>query len=254
MHPPLVSQTWPVREKAEPVVQVPLPPIYSGLSSKGQGKSIGRTDRRHQEAMTEYFTADQHFGHKNIIEYSGRPFHGVNEMNAVMVANWNAVVEPQDTVHVLGDIAMGRREESMPLIGLLAGHKILYPGNHDRCWHGHGDHGLRLQQDYLDAGFEAIRQGAVSVIIGGRELLACHLPYRGDSQTTERFSKFRPADRGMWLLHGHVHERWLHRERMINVGVDVWNFTPVSGETILKLIDGLEAEASVGGRQAQVTP
>jgi calcineurin-like phosphoesterase family protein len=92
--------------------------------------------------MTTYFTADQHFGHQNIIEYCGRPFHSVGEMNAVLVANWNAVVGPHDTVHVLGDVAMGRREESMPLIGRLAGHKILYPGNHDRCWYGHTGHGL----------------------------------------------------------------------------------------------------------------
>ncbi len=78
--------------------------------------------------MTTYFTADQHFGHQNIIGYCGRPFHSVGEMNAVLVANWNAVVGPHDTVHVLGDVAMGRREESMPLIGRLAGHKILYRG------------------------------------------------------------------------------------------------------------------------------
>ncbi|MHB8287785.1 MAG: hypothetical protein ACYDEY_00830 [Acidimicrobiales bacterium] len=82
--------------------------------------------------MTAYFTADLHLGHQNIIKYCGRPFHSVGEMNAVLVANWNAVVSPHDTVHILGDVAMGRREESMPLIGQLAGHKILYPGNHDR--------------------------------------------------------------------------------------------------------------------------
>ncbi|MDA8044087.1 MAG: phosphoesterase, partial [Actinomycetota bacterium] len=94
--------------------------------------------------MTIHFTADHHFGHHSIIEYRGRPFHSVGEMNAVLVANWNALVGPRDSVHVLGDVAMGRREESMPLIGRLARHKILYPGNHDRCWYGHGEGALRL--------------------------------------------------------------------------------------------------------------
>ena len=84
--------------------------------------------------MTTYFTADQHFGHDNIIRYCDRPYHSVGEMNAALVANWNALVGPADTVHVLGDVAMGRREESLPLVGSLAGRKILYPGNHDRCW------------------------------------------------------------------------------------------------------------------------
>jgi calcineurin-like phosphoesterase family protein len=188
--------------------------------------------------MTTYFTADQHFGHQNIIGYCNRPFHSVGEMNAVLVANWNAVVGPHDTVHVLGDVAMGRREESMPLIGRLAGHKILYPGNHDRCWYGHGERALRLEQEYLDAGFDAIRQGPLTMTVGDREVLVCHLPYQGDSGETERYAKFRPLDEGMWLLHGHVHEKWRQQGRMVNVGVDVWDFTPVAEEVIARLMDG----------------
>ena len=187
--------------------------------------------------MTTYFTADQHFGHENIIEYCGRPFHSVGEMNALLVANWNAVVGPHDTVHVLGDVAMGRREESMPLIGRLAGHKILYPGNHDRCWYGHGERALRLEQEYLDAGFDEIRQGPLTMTAGNREVLVCHLPYRGDSGETERYRRFRPLDEGMWLLHGHVHEKWRQQGRMVNVGVDVWDFTPVAEEVIARLMD-----------------
>ncbi len=188
--------------------------------------------------MTTYFTADQHFGHQNMIGYCGRPFHSVGEMNAVLAANWNAVVGPHDTVHVLGDVAMGRREECMPLIGQLAGHKILYPGNHDRCWYGHGERALRLEQEYLDAGFDEIRQGPLTMTVGYREVLVCHLPYQGDSGETERYAKFRPADEGMWLLHGHVHERWRQQGRMVNVGVDVWDFTPVPEEVIARLMDG----------------
>src|SRR5579884_154506 len=103
--------------------------------------------------MTVYFSADHHLGHENIIKYCSRPFASAGEMNAALVANWNAVVVPDDTVHVLGDVVMGRREESMPLIGQLCGHKILYPGNHDRCWYGHGERGLRMERDYLEAGF-----------------------------------------------------------------------------------------------------
>ena len=53
----------------------------------------------------------------------------------------------QDIVHVLGDVATGRRAESMPLIAQLAGRKILYRVNHDRCWDGHGQRDLRLVQE-----------------------------------------------------------------------------------------------------------
>ena len=188
--------------------------------------------------MTTYFTADEHFGHQNIIGYCERPFHSVGEMNAALVANWNAVVGPEDIVHVLGDVAMGRREESMPLIGRLAGHKILYPGNHDRCWYGHGPRALQVEQEYLDAGFDEVRHGPLVMAVGDREVLVCHLPYRGDSGETERYRKFRPVDKGMWLLHGHVHEKWRQQGRMVNVGVDVWDFTPVAEEVIARLMDG----------------
>ncbi len=194
--------------------------------------------------MTIYFTADQHFGHLNIIEYCGRPFHSVGEMNAILVANWNAVVGQDDTVHVLGDVVMGRREESMPLINRLAGHKILYPGNHDRCWYGHGDRALQLEQQYLDAGFAEVRQGPLTVTVGNREVMVCHLPYYGDSDDTERYSRFRPADKGMWLLHGHVHEKWRQQGHMINVGVDVWDFTPVAEEVISQLMDATPLASS----------
>lgn len=187
--------------------------------------------------MTTYFTADQHFGHRNVIGYCGRPFHSVGEMNAVLVANWNAVVGPRDTVHVLGDVAMGRREESISLVGQLGGHKILYPGNHDRCWYGHGQQALRFEKEYRDAGFDEIRQGARAINLGDREVLVCHLPYRGDSGETERYRKLRPMDEGMWLLHGHVHEKWRQQERMVNVGVDVWDFTPVAEEVLAAVMD-----------------
>ncbi|MHB8247165.1 MAG: metallophosphoesterase family protein [Acidimicrobiales bacterium] len=187
--------------------------------------------------MTSYFTADQHLGHQNIIGYCGRPFHSVGEMNASLVANWNTVVKPEDTVHVLGDIAMGRREESMPLIGQLTGRKILYPGNHDRCWYGHGERALQLEQEYIGAGFDEIRQGPLTMSVGDRQVLVCHLPYQGDSGEAERYGRFRPVDEGMWLLHGHVHEKWRQQGRMINVGVDVWDFAPVAEETIARLMD-----------------
>ncbi|MGH9119071.1 MAG: hypothetical protein ACRD0A_14670 [Acidimicrobiales bacterium] len=45
-----------------------------------------------------------------------------------------------------------------------------------------------------------------------------------------------PEDRGRWLLHGHVHERWLQRGRMINVGVDAWDYRPVAEEQIASVI------------------
>jgi calcineurin-like phosphoesterase family protein len=65
-----------------------------------------------------------------------------------------------------------------------------------------------------------------------------HLPYEGDSHDDDRFVPLRPVDDGGWLLHGHVHNKWRQKERMINVGVDVWDLAPVAQETLEALIAG----------------
>jgi calcineurin-like phosphoesterase family protein len=102
----------------------------------------------------------------------------------------------------------------------LAGRKVLLTGNHDRCWPGHVRRADGWEERYLEAGFDEILHGEVTVDVGEHQPVACHFPYRGDSHERDRFVDSRPVDRGQWLLHGHVHERWLRRGRMINVGVD----------------------------------
>ena len=51
--------------------------------------------------MTTWFTADLHFGHANIIDYSGRPFADATAMNQALIERWNASIHPDDTVWVL---------------------------------------------------------------------------------------------------------------------------------------------------------
>jgi calcineurin-like phosphoesterase family protein len=64
-----------------------------------------------------FFTSDTHFNHANIISYCSRPFSSADEMNREIIARWNAVVGPEDTVYHLGDFAMGRPFE-MPAPGM----------------------------------------------------------------------------------------------------------------------------------------
>ena len=183
-----------------------------------------------------FFTADLHLGHANIIGFCDRPFESVEEMNDALLANWAETVGEDDDIWVLGDVALGRIAETLPPIASLPGRKHLVPGNHDRCWPGHRRPRPEDEQMYTDVGFE-IHPESVQLQLEEVQVVACHFPVAGDSQIEDRFGDHRPVvPKEAWLLHGHVHESWKINKRQVNVGVDVWDFRPVSQETLLDLM------------------
>ncbi|MEI8082703.1 MAG: hypothetical protein WCI74_12745 [Actinomycetes bacterium] len=199
--------------------------------------------------MTVWFTADPHFGHFNIIKYCGRPFETVEEMNSDLVGRHNSVVADADTVWIVGDFSLSA--SAVEWVGGLNGHKILVPGNHDKCWSGRrGGKGAKAKSWYLDAGFEQIIDQPDPMIIAGHSVIINHFPYQrrdssqpiADTRDVERHVETRPVDRGAWLLHGHVHEKWRQQGRMINVGVDAWGGFPVSIPTLAGLIGSEPAD------------
>ena len=54
-------------------------------------------------------------------------------------------------------------------------------------------------------------QGTTTLRIGRTNVGPCHFPYVGDSGDRDRYVEHRPPDRGEWLLHGHVHDKWAQR-------------------------------------------
>ena len=117
--------------------------------------------------MTRWFTADLHLGHANIIQYCDRPWPDADAMDRGLIERWNATVADDDEVWVLGDVAMGRIEESLRLIGELHGTKLLVPGNHDRCWPGRGDSAAEWVGRYRDAGFADVLPEIVELTSAG---------------------------------------------------------------------------------------
>ncbi|MEZ5311315.1 MAG: metallophosphoesterase family protein [Microthrixaceae bacterium] len=185
-----------------------------------------------------WFTSDPHFGHANVIAYAGRPFHDVGLMNAALVTLWNTLVAPDDEVWVLGDLAMGRIEESLPHAGRLVGDKHLVLGNHDRPFSDLTRRDDWSERYLADGGFSELHHGQVDLeLTDGTKVTLCHFPYRGDSRDRDRYVERRPIDDGRWLLHGHVHEKWRQRGRMINVGVDAWAGRPISEDQVIELIE-----------------
>lgn len=184
-----------------------------------------------------FFTSDHHFGHANTIKYCQRPFTSADEMNEEMIRRWNSVVCPEDTVYYLGDFSLSKDcvEQFAPR---LNGQKCLLMGNHDACHPCHKKKAAAGLIVYKKAGF--ISLGLESHLeIAGQKVLLNHMPYFSEEPSPEykiKYKEFRPKDEGLWLLHGHIHEKWKTREKMINVGVDVWDFYPVPITEIGKMI------------------
>lgn len=198
---------------------------------------------------TTWFTSDQHFGHARIIELCGRPFSSVEEMDEVIIARHNELVAPDDVVYHLGDYAMGDRSRGLGYISRMSGTHILIVGNHEKCFAG-DPKGWKYRGEYLDAGFAAVMDHTVVKLPPtqgkgrrgmGRQVVLSHFPYAGDHTDRDRHRQWRPRDEGAWLVHGHVHDLYTVRGRGVNVGVDRWDFRPVSAMTVHELIEDVEA-------------
>lgn len=84
----------------------------------------------------EWFTADPHFGHFNIIRYCKRPFATAAEMDEEILRRWNAVLRPGDRLYILGDFCGQRRPAGvirsyLDRIKLHPDAIVLILGNHD---------------------------------------------------------------------------------------------------------------------------
>jgi calcineurin-like phosphoesterase family protein len=185
-----------------------------------------------------WLTSDTHFGHENIIKFSGRPFDNVKEMNEALVDYWNDTVSPEDTVIHLGDVAMGHFLDSWEYVKKLNGHLHLIMGNHDRIARYYGM-SEKYESKFMPLYATRFETMQYQMKYMGFDL--CHLPYYGDHVGEERFADRRPTDNGRWLIHGHVHEEWLVKDKMINVGVDVWDFKPAHIDTIMDMVGAKEA-------------
>lgn len=192
--------------------------------------------------MTVWFIADTHFGHRRILELSGRPFPNLAVMEKTILSNWAARIADDDIVWHLGDLTVdSQSEHGLSLLAGLPGRKRLIAGNHDACWPGKRDF-HHYQADYF-AVFESVTAFA-RTRINGESVLLSHFPYIGDHTDTDRHDQFRLRDQGVPLVCGHVHDAWKTARsrhgrrgtRMVNVGVDQWDFAPVSDQDVAAVL------------------
>ena len=175
-----------------------------------------------------FFTSDTHFNHANIIKFCNRPFKDVEQMNEVMITNWNNAISKDDTVFHLGDFCLGGAAEWTKILDRLNGKIYLIMGNHDL---------KNIRQGFISR-FEHVAM-QMRIEIGKKRIYLCHYPFLC-------FEGSYKDD--VWQLFGHVHTRrsnsgidagrlqYLYPTQY-DVGVDNNNFTPVSFGQVKRIID-----------------
>lgn len=160
--------------------------------------------------MNYFFIADTHFGHANIIKYSNRPFNSVEEMDEILIQNWNSIITKNDTVYHLGDFSFAgidlyRRR--------LNGHINFIKGSHDR-------EGTVVWPRILDINIPELKDE-----YGNQRLIVlCHYAMR--SWPLSHYAS--------WHLFGHHHGRLEPYGLSFDVGVDTNNYFPYSLEEVEK--------------------
>lgn len=174
---------------------------------------------------TTWFTADQHFFHKNMCKpdfFGGdfkRPYSQEKQMREYMIQKFNSKVQPNDWVIHGGDFAMiGRSQQDKlkPIVDRLNGRHILVLGNHDEI----------KPFNYIKIGFTQVTTSVIMEMDYGvkRPIVVNHDP-----------SVRCMVPDGTIFLCGHVHNLFksIPDKLTVNIGVDVWDYYPINLKDIL---------------------
>lgn len=163
-----------------------------------------------------FYTADQHFGHGNIIKHCDRPYLDAESMNRDMIDKWNSRVSNKDSVYIIGDLFFRTKENPSIILDRLSGIKHLIMGNHDKNW---------IKKVDIPKYFQSVEW--YSMISDNQKHIAlCHFP----------MMSWGNSGYGSYLIYGHIHNNtdadyWPLLQKMdnaLNAGVDINGFFPVS--------------------------
>lgn len=165
-----------------------------------------------------WFTSDQHFNHKNIIGYSGRPFQHVNEMNETIITNFNSVVRDKDEVYHVGDFIFEKDPfKVLQFWNRLNGRHHFMMGNHDKWM---SQFLAKNCDKMVDVKFE---EPLIEITVDSQQIVLCHYA----------LACWRISYRGSWMLHGHSHGKYRPKTgKILDIGVDSHGFYPVSYEQV----------------------
>ncbi len=159
--------------------------------------------------MNYFFSADEHYGHYNVIRYNNRPFVTIKDMTECLIEKHNKKVSNSSnnvTIHV-GDFSWAKRyQDAKKIIARLNGKHIFLRGSHD-VW-------MRDSGKFYHERWEKK--------INGKFIIADHYSHR----------VWPKSHYGSWMLFGHSHGSLKPFGKSMDVGVDTNNYEPYSFDEI----------------------
>ena len=164
--------------------------------------------------MTHWFTSDEHLDDQSIIAICDRPWAQAEEMSLAIIHTVNETLKEGDTLYHIGDWCRHgimnalRTQQLMSMYKKGITHHLIL-GNHDRL----------PPFDYIEMGFTSVH---TSLILGGLALV--HDPCVFD------------IVKGRYMLAcGHGHGLFKNMEGVVNVGVDLHDYKPITLEEVVSL-------------------
>lgn len=166
-----------------------------------------------------YYIADLHLGHANIIRLSSRPYKDVDEMDNDLINRWNSVITDTDDIYIIGDLIFKTSKGYDYYLKQLNGKKHLIVGNHDH---------RMLKQKGISKYFESIND-LLTITDNGKSIVLCHYP----------LAEWPGFYRGACHFFGHIHNNENDACKVMrkvknsyNVGADIIGFTPRTANQI----------------------
>lgn len=177
---------------------VRYPGVWKSFMKQYPIKSIDFGDRN------VWLWSDHHFGHKNIIGFSDRPYSDIWHMGEDLVKSHNCFVQHDDVCIFVGDFAFLPDDRANDILARMLGHKVLIIGNHDI--HKKKLKQLNFDEIYLCAHME----------VDGLDFFLSHYPWR-------------EIPDGYFNIHGHEHVAHLHTKTLqhFNVNCELHEYCPI---------------------------
>lgn len=167
------------------------------------------------------YISDLHFGHRAVIDFEPRPFLDVEEMDRVLIENWNSRIDKNCQVYILGDFAFRNEKPFSWYLKQLAGQKHLIVGNHDR----------KLLKDSEAMSYFVSVDYYREITDDKKRIILSHYPH----------AEWNNFHRDAIHIYGHLHNRtdatyhyMKQFDRALNAAACINNYTPSSLNELIR--------------------